>query len=167
MRVQSSRFRKPTLAPALLGLLLGVSQPACHMLPKPESKSEAAHAVQPGLFTLSADQLSHLKTVVVGKTTWAVAVHTTGTVDWDADHTTQAITQVNGPISRILVDTGTHVAQGQPLLFVSSPDVAAAVSAYRKARNREVLNKRIVDRTKDLLDHGSVAQKDYENAVAD
>ena len=79
---------------------------------------------------------------MVGKATWAVAVHTTGTVDWDADHTTQAITQVNGPISRILVDTGTHVKQGDPLLYVASPDLAAAVSTYRKAHNREAFNKR-------------------------
>src|ERR1035437_7895553 len=123
MRVQSSRFRQPTLAPVFLGLLLGVSQPACHMLPKPESKSEAERAVKPGMFTLTADQLSHLKTAVVGKATWAVAVHTTGTVDWDADHTTPAITQVNGPITRILVDLGTAVTKGDPLLYVSSPDI--------------------------------------------
>jgi cobalt-zinc-cadmium efflux system membrane fusion protein len=167
MRAPFSRFRKRTLAPSFLGLLLGVLQPACHMLQKPEGKTEAAHDVQPGLFTLTADQLSHLKTAVVGKTTWAVAVHTTGTVDWDADHTTQAITQVNGPITRILVDTGTPVKQGDPLLYVSSPDISAAVSAYRKARNREVYNKRVVDRTKELLDHGAVALKDYESAEAD
>jgi cobalt-zinc-cadmium efflux system membrane fusion protein len=88
-------------------------------------------------------------------------------VDWDADHTTQAITQANGPISRILVDTGTAVKKGDPLLYVSSPDIASAVSAYRKARNREGLNKRIVERTKELLDQGAVALKDYESAQAD
>jgi cobalt-zinc-cadmium efflux system membrane fusion protein len=167
MRALFSRFPKRTLAPSLLGLLLGVLQPACHMLQKPEGKTEAAHDVQPGLFTLTSDQLSHLKTAVVGKTTWAVAVHTTGTVDWDADHTTQAITQANGPISRILVDTGTPVKQGDPLLYVSSPDISAAVSVYRKARNREAYNKRIVERTKELLDQGAVAQKDYESSEAD
>jgi cobalt-zinc-cadmium efflux system membrane fusion protein len=155
------------MAPVFLGLLFGMWQPACHMLQKPESKTEAAQAVQPGMFTLTADQLSHLKTAVVGKTTWAVAVHTTGTVDWDADHTTQAITQVNGPITRILVDTGANVKQGDPLLYVSSPDISAAVSTYRKARNREAFNKRIVDRTKELLDQGAVALKDYESSQAD
>ena len=123
--------------------------------------------MQPGLFTLTADQLGHLKTVVVGKTTWAVAVHTTGTVDWDADHTTQAITQVSGPITRILVDYGTPVKQGDPLLYVSSPDISAGVSAYRKARNREAFNKRNLDRTKELVEHGAVATKDLESAEAD
>ena len=167
MGAQSSRFRSRTLGRACLGLLLAVWQPACRVIQKVEGKSEPEHAAQPGMFTLTADQLSHLKTAVVGKTTWAVSVHTTGTVDWDADHTTQAITQVNGPISRILVDTGTAVKQGDPLLYVSSPDISAAVSTYRKARNREAFNKRIVERTKELLDQGAVALKDYESSQAD
>src|ERR1039457_3758693 len=162
-----SRFRNRFLGPACLGLALAVSQPACRVIQKVEGKSEPEHTVQPGMVTLTRDQSSHLKTAVVGKTTWAVAVHTTGTVDWDADHTTQAITQVNGPITRILVDTGTNVKQGEPLLYVSSPDISAAVSTYRKARNREAFNKRIVDRTKELLDQGAVAQKDYESSQAD
>src|ERR1019366_8515498 len=161
------RFRKRFLGPACLGLLLAVSQPACHVIQKAEGKSEPEHAVQPGMFTLTADQSSHLKTAGVGKTRWAVAIHPTGTVDWDAAHTTQAITQANGPISRILVDTGTAVKKGDPLLYVSSPDIATAVSAYRKARNREAYNKRIVERTKELLDQGAVALKDYESSQAD
>src|ERR1019366_4882945 len=133
MRVQFSRFRTRTLVPAFLGLMVGVSQPACRAPQKPESKSEAESAGKPGMFTLTADQLSHLKTAVVGKTTWAVAVHTPGTVDWDPDHTTPAITQVNGPITRILVDLGTAVKQGDPLLYVSSPDISAAVSEIGRA----------------------------------
>ena len=167
MRAQPSHIRTQFLAPGILALLAAVSQPACSLPHPTESKTEAAHDVQPGLFTVTGDQLAHLKTAVVGKTTWSVDVRTTGTVDWDADLTTQAITQVNGPIARILVDTGTVVKQGDPLLYVSSPDVAAAVSAYRKARNRESYNKRIGARMKELLDQGAVAQKDYESSEAD
>ena len=167
MWAKSSRILKRFLTRAFPCALLVLSQPACHLLQKPEAKAEAASPVQPGMFTLSADQLSHLKTTVVGKASWAVAVHTTGTVDWDANRTTQAITQVNGPISRILVDTGVAVKQGDPLLYVASPDLAAAVSAYRKAVNREAFTKRIVDREKELLDQGAVAVKDYESSQAD
>ena len=113
------------------------------------------------------DQLSHLQIAQVARASWDVAVHTTGTVDWDQDHTTQAITQVNGPISRIMVDVGTPVKKDEPLLYVSSPDVANAIATYRKARNREQFNKRIADRMKEMLDHGVVAEKDYESAMAD
>ena len=165
MRVKPSSLRKCSLAPAFL--LFVITQPACHMLTKPESKSDTAQPAQPGMFTLTPDQLSHLKTTVVGKATWAMAVHTTGTVDWDADHTTQAITQVNGPISRIMVDTGAFVKQGDPLLYVASPDLAAAIASFRKARNREAFNKRNLDRMKELLDQGAIALKDYESSQAD
>lgn len=163
-RLRIRLFERPQVA--LTVLLAACLQGGCAH-PNPETAERNSEAEEPGLFEVAPDQLAHLKLAKVTRTSWPVAIHTTGTVDWDADHTTQAITQVNGPISRILVDTGAQVSQGQPLLYVSSPDVAAAVSTYRKARNREILSKRIVDRTKDLLDHGSVAQKDYENAMAD
>jgi cobalt-zinc-cadmium efflux system membrane fusion protein len=128
---------------------------------------EKPAADQPALLSVSGDQLSHLTIVDARKASWPVDIQTTGTVDWDADHTTQAITQVNGPISRILVDLGTPVKAGDPLLYVSSPDVSNAISAYRKARNREGLTKRVMDRQKELLDRGAVALKDYESNVAD
>jgi cobalt-zinc-cadmium efflux system membrane fusion protein len=111
--------------------------------------------------------MEHLKIAEVHKVVWSPAVRTTGTVDWDADHTTQAITQVNGPISRLLVDTGTVVAADQPLLYVSSPDVANAVATYKKARNRQDYSKKTLDRSKDLLDHKVIAQKDMEAAEQD
>jgi len=149
-------------------LAFAVSQTSCGNLPKVQGQSPDRPAdVKPALFTVPPDQMAHLKVVPVESRNWQIAVHTTGTVDWDADHTTQAITQVNGPITRILVDTGAKVNAGDPLLYVSSPDVVNAMSAYRKARNREVFNKRIVDREKDLLARGAVAVKDVESAEAD
>ena len=149
----------------ILLLATGLFQAACGGLKKVESKSaDVAAAANPALFTVPQDQLSHLRVVPVRRTSWVVSVHTTGTVDWDADHTTQAITQVNGPIARILVDAGSRVAAGDPLLYVTSPDVANSISAYRKARNREVLTKRVMDRQKELLDLGAIAAKDYESS---
>lgn len=161
------RFLFAACAPAALLAALGLSQLACGGSKQAESKAASDANVQPGLFTVPRDQLAHLKITKVAKASWGVSVHTTGTVDWDQDHTTQAITQVSGPITRILVDVGTPVKKDQPLLYVSSPDVANAVAAYRKARNREQFNKRIVDRMKEMLDHGVVAVKDYESSVAD
>lgn len=121
---------------------------------------------QPGLFDVSSDQLARLQVATVHKATWSVTIRTTGTVDWDGDHTTQAITQVNGPISRILVDTGSIVRKEEPLLYVSSPDVAAAIATYKKARNQQNLAKQALDRSKVLLDRGAIAVKDLEAAQA-
>ena len=124
-------------------------------------------ASQGAYFTVPPDQLSHLAIVPVRQTTWSSAVRATGTVDWDNDRTTQAITQVSGPITRIVADTGTRVKAGDPLLYVASADIANAVSAYRKAKNRSDLAQRTLDRSKDLLDHKALSQRDYESAQAD
>lgn len=129
--------------------------------------SESEPAPKARLFTVPPDQLSHLRIAPVETVKWTTNIHTTGTVDWDADHTTAAITQVNGPITRIVADLGTPVKKGDPLLYVASPDVANAVSTYKKARNREALAVRTLNRAKELLAHGAMAQKDYEGAVAD
>jgi len=154
-------------SPVIALAALAFSQASCNLAKVDRKTVQESATVQPGLFTVAQDQLSHLNTTRVATATWSTAIHTTGTVDWDADHTTQAITQVNGPISRILVDFGSPVKKDEPLLYVSSPDVANAISAYRKARNREALNRRVLDRMKELLDRGAIAVKDYESAEAD
>jgi len=151
-----------SVAGALCIVLIGCGR-AVVSSSQPAGDKEA----QAGFFEVPADQLAHLNIAPATRTSWSVAIHTTGTVDWDQDHTTQAITQVNGPIARILVDVGTPVKKDQALLYVSSPDVAGAIALYRKARNREVYNKRIVDRTKEMVDRGAAAVKDYESAEAD
>ncbi len=140
---------------------------SCGLYKKEPTAAAAAEQTEASLFQVPANQLPHLKIVEVQKVVWASTVRTTGTVDWDADHTTQAITQVNGPISKLLVDFGSKVAADQPLLYVSSPDVASAISTYKKARNRVDYAKRTLDRSKDLLDHKVIAQKDLEAAEQD
>ncbi len=158
-------------APLTLGLALagavalagcGGSKPAA-----PPAAGDPAAPSAAGYFTVPAQQMSHIQLVSVARTTWATVLHTTGTVDWDNDHTTQAITQVSGPITRILVDTGTRVNKGDVLLYVSSPDVSTAISAYRKAKNRVDLEQRNLDRSKDLLEHKAISQRDLESAQAD
>ncbi len=168
MTKETDRVKLPLRMLFVLVLTLQFS--ACVKPTPTESKPaqvEDVKNVQPGLFTVPAEQLGHLKTTQVRTTTWQLAIHTTGTVDWDADHTTQAITQVNGPITRIMADLGTPVKKDQPLLYVSSPDLANGIATYRKARNREAYNKRIMDRMKELLDRGAVALKDYQSTEAD
>ncbi len=135
--------------------------------PDPPSTKGVAGATSASFFTVPSDQLAHLKVAPVRKTTWSTFVRTTGTVDWDNDHTTQAITQVSGPITRIVVDAGTRVKAGDPLLYVASTDITGAISTYRKAKNRFDLAQRTLARSKDLLDHKALSQRDYESAQAD
>src|SRR5215471_13222891 len=95
------------------------------------------------------------------------ALGTTGSVDCDDDHTRQAITEESGPITRIVVDFGTEVKVNQPLLYVASPDITGAFSTYRKAVNRLALAKQNLDRSRDLLEHKAVSERDFEQVQAD
>jgi cobalt-zinc-cadmium efflux system membrane fusion protein len=135
--------------------------------PQKPATSGAAAATSPSYFTVPPEQLAHLEIAPVKRTAFTTELRTTGTVDWDNDHTTQAITQVSGPITRIVVDFGTQVKTDQPLLYVASPDITGAFSTYRKAVNHLALEKQNLDRSKDLLDHKAIAQRDFEQAQAD
>lgn len=147
--------------------LVACLQEGCGPSMAPPSTALAhSEGQQPRLLSVSNDQLARLHLTQARYETWSIAVHTTGTVDWNADHTSQAITQVSGPISRILVDLGTPVKKGQPLLYVSSPDISNAVSTYRKAHSQQDLAKRTLDRAREMYELGAIAQKDLEQAQA-
>jgi cobalt-zinc-cadmium efflux system membrane fusion protein len=157
---------------------LAIAMAACgggHREPSPAENAAAAApaaeagaaASQPGYFTVPSDQLAHLQVGPVHKSVFATSLQLTGTVDWDNNHTTQAITQVSGPIARILVDAGAQVTANQPLLYVASPDITGAIASYRKAKNRLDLARHNLDRNKDLLEHKAISQRDYEAVQAD
>lgn len=154
------------MRPAALVVPVLLLAAGCNQAPRPRDAAPGG-GDGPALLTVAPAQLAQLRLLPVGTATWTAEVQTTGTVDWDADHTTQAITQVSGPITRIVADLGRRVAAGDPLLYVSSPDLASAISGYRKAANRLDLARRTLDRDTDLLAHRAVAQKDVEAAQAD
>jgi len=164
---------------SLLAVAVAIVSSACSSPPpaaSTDSPAAKAAAAAPArdvagsratLFSVSPEQLSHLQVAPVARTTWTTIVRTTGTVDWDNEHTTQAITQVSGPIVRIVADAGAHVKAGDPLLYVASPDVTNALAAYRKAKNRYDLADRSLARNRDLLAHKALSQRDLESAEAD
>jgi cobalt-zinc-cadmium efflux system membrane fusion protein len=153
----------------VLAAAIGAGASSCGGAGEKQRPASAAYAdnSQPSLFAVPENQVAHLQIKPVRRASWSFVVRTTGTVDWDADHTTQVITQVSGPITKILADIGTMVDAAQPLLYVSSPDVTNATAAYRKARNRMNFETASLDRSKDLLQHHAIAQKDFESAQAD
>jgi cobalt-zinc-cadmium efflux system membrane fusion protein len=152
---------------ALVCLIAALASSSCGSKPAAAQPAATPSEADATLFQVPQNQMAHLKIAEVHKAAWSPVVRTTGTVDWDADHTTQAITQVNGPISKLLVDTGTMVKADQPLLYVSSPDAATAISTYKKARNRQDYSKKTLERSRDLLDHKVIAVKDLEAAEQD
>jgi cobalt-zinc-cadmium efflux system membrane fusion protein len=87
------------------------------------------------LFSLPADQMSHIQVVNGRAGTLPRTLRLSGAVEYNDFKTTPVITQVGGPVSRVVVVQGEHVHAGQVLLYVASPDYSLLRSAYLKARD--------------------------------
>jgi cobalt-zinc-cadmium efflux system membrane fusion protein len=127
------------------------------------STAESA-ASKAELFTLPAEQMSHIQVFTVAQTPVVRTLRLSGVVAYNAFLTTPVISQVGGPVSRILVTPGEQVTQGQPMLYVASPDYSLLRSVYVKARNAFQLADRIFKRDQDLLAHKAIAEADLEQA---
>jgi membrane fusion protein, heavy metal efflux system len=127
----------------------------------------AATSAVPQLFTIPEDQMSHVQVVTVQPTRLTRTLRLTGAVAYNAFKTTPVITQVGGPVSRILVVPGQKVKVGQPMLEVSSPDYSQLLDAYLKAADSYRLADRNYTREQDLYQHHAVAQRDLEQTESD
>jgi len=121
-----------------------------------ESKAE--------LFSLPADQMSHIQVVTVEQGPLARTLRLSGAVEYNDFRTTPVITQVGGPVSRVMVVKGEHVRAGQALLYVASPDYSLLRSAYVKARDAFQLADKFFHRAQDLYEHHAISQADLEQA---
>jgi membrane fusion protein, heavy metal efflux system len=119
------------------------------------------------LFSLSQDQMSHVQVVTIQPTKLTRTLRLTGAVAYNAFKTTPVITQVGGPVSRILVVPGQHVAAGQPMLEVSSPDYSQLLDSYLKAADSFRLASKNYARAVDLFQHHANAERDVEQAESD
>ena len=129
--------------------------------------AKASASATPQLFTIPQDQMSHVQVVTVGPTTLTRTLRLTGAVAYNAFATTPVITQVGGPVSRILAIPGQRVKAGQPMLEVSSPDYSQLLDAYLKAADSSRLADKNYARAQDLYQHHAIAERDLEQAESD
>jgi cobalt-zinc-cadmium efflux system membrane fusion protein len=94
----------------------------------------------------------------------APELKTTGTVSADVSRNIPVISLASGRIVEIDARLGDTVTKGQLLLKVQSQDIAQAFSDYRQAVADETLAKAQLERAKELLEKGAIAQKDEEVA---
>ena len=118
----------------------------------------------PELFTIPQDQLTHVQVVEVQPTTLARTLRLTGAVAYNAFRTTPVITQVSGPVSRIVALPGQHVKAGEPMLYVASPDYSQLRSNYLKAKDAYALAQKAYARAQDLYQHRAIAEQQLEQA---
>ncbi|HXN16919.1 MAG TPA: efflux RND transporter periplasmic adaptor subunit [Candidatus Binatus sp.] len=127
-----------------------------------ESKTDTA-----SLFTIPQDQMSHVQVVTVQASKLTRTLRLTGAVAYNAFSTTPVITQVGGPVAKILVVPGDRVKRGQPLLEVSSPDYSLLLAAYLKARDTFRVADKNYERAQDLFAHHAIADRDLLQAESD
>ncbi len=129
--------------------------------------AQASKAATPELFTIPQDQMSHVQVVTVEPTKMTRTLRLTGSVAYNAFETTPVVSQVGGPVTRILVLPGDHVKQGQPMLEVSSPDYSQLLDTYLKAADASRLADRNYARAQDLYQHQAIAERDLQQAESD
>src|ERR1035438_10083363 len=116
------------------------------------------------LFTIPQDQMAHVQVLTVEATTLPRTLRLTGAVAYNSFRTTPVITQVSGPVSRVVVVPGEQVQKGQPMLYVSSPDYSQLRTNYLKAKSAYALAQMAYARARDLYEHKSIAEQNLEQA---
>ena len=165
-------FRAPTLR-AILALTIGAIA-ACSSPARDRNDSATAggavadsSAARGAVFTLTAEQRQRIHVQTIQPTPFRPVIEATGTVAFNGDHSTQVLSPVSGPATRIVANPGANVAKGAPLAYVSSPDFAAGVAEYRKAQSAYRNAKRIADRDSALFANDAIARGELEQAQTD
>jgi cobalt-zinc-cadmium efflux system membrane fusion protein len=108
--------------------------------------------------------MSHVQVLTVAPTTLTRSLRLTGAVAYNSFHTTPVITQVSGPVSRIVVVPGQKVTRGDPMLYVASPDYSQLRTNYLKAKDAYALAQKASARAQDLYEHHAIAEQVVEQA---
>lgn len=116
------------------------------------------------LFTISPEQMAHVEVVTVQPATLPRILRLTGAVAYNSFRTTPVITQVSGPVSRVVVVPGQQVQKGEPMLYVASPDYSQLRTNYLKAKDAYALAQKALARARDLYEHKAIAEQNLEQA---
>jgi cobalt-zinc-cadmium efflux system membrane fusion protein len=145
---------------AIILLLVGCESSG----PNPSANSRAGDPNNPELFDIPQNQMSHVQVLTVEPTTLTRSLRLTGAVAYNGFHTTPVITQVSGPVSRVVVVPGERVTQSQPMLYVASPDYSQLRTNYLKAKETYGLAQKAYARAQDLYQHHAIAEQAEEQA---
>jgi cobalt-zinc-cadmium efflux system membrane fusion protein len=116
------------------------------------------------LFSIPQEQMSHVTVLTVQPTTLTRSLRLTGAVAYNSFRTTPVITQVSGPVSRVVVVPGQRVREGEAMLYVASPDYSQLRTNYLKAKDAYALARIANSRAHDLYLHHAIALQNVEQA---
>jgi len=148
-------------AGAVMLALTGCGGPPANTSANSSSAKNSDHAE---LFTIPQEQMAHVQVLTVQPTTLPRSLRLTGAVAYNSFRTTPVITQVSGPVSRVVVVPGQKVHQGEPMLYVASPDYSQLRTNYLKAKEAYALAQKAYARARDLYEHKAIAEQNLEQA---
>jgi cobalt-zinc-cadmium efflux system membrane fusion protein len=160
--LELARLAFPLLAGTLLFNACG-GRTTDASAPATESTTETSES-KAQLFTVPPEQMAHVQVAAVEAVKLPRVLRLTGAVAYNSFETTPVITQVGGPVARILASPGQVVQKDQPLLYVSSPDYAQLRTNFLKARDAYQLALKSYARAEDLYAHHAIALADLEQA---
>jgi membrane fusion protein, heavy metal efflux system len=154
----SMRKDQLAVATAIMLVLVGCKGPGSNA-----ARSDGAtNSNNAELFAISQDQMPHVRVLTVQPTTLTRSLRLTGAVAYNSFRTTPVITQVSGPVSRVVVVPGQRVREGEPMLYVASPDYSQLRTNYLKAKDAYSLAQKANARAKDLYQHHAIAEQNVE-----
>jgi membrane fusion protein, heavy metal efflux system len=88
-------------------------------------------------------------------------------IEPDPTRVVHVFAPAGGRIVEMKVRPWDRVEKGQTLAELESSDLARAVADYHKALADHQVKQKALDRSKDLLDHNAISEKDFEQAQGD
>lgn len=153
-------MRARNFALAVLATAAACNRPA-------DAGDAKAATASPSNLTLTPAQQSRIHVVTASPTSFQPTIETTGTVAFNGDRSTQVLSPVSGPVTRLIVQPGAYVSKGAPLATVSSPDFASAIAAYRKAAQNATNLQRIAAQNEQLFKTDAISRREVEQAQTD
>jgi len=163
MNVRAERCRWLTgLAAASAIMLLFASCGGSGTAPVESNGAKSSDNAE--LFTIPQEQMAHVQVLTVRPATLPRTLRLTGAVAYNSFRTTPVITQVSGPVAKIVVVPGQRVQKDEPMLYVASPDYSQLRTNYLKAKDAYALAQKANARARDLYEHKAIAEQNVEQA---
>ncbi|HYL28367.1 MAG TPA: efflux RND transporter periplasmic adaptor subunit [Gemmatimonadales bacterium] len=152
-------------APNLAALfLLTMAGAACSGAASDSPSSDPAVAASPDSAMIEVPHPERFPLVQAEIREIADELHLNGVLTPEVNRSVPVLSLGGGRVVDIRVRLGDEVKQGQVLLRIESPDLAAALADYHKFQADAVLAGKQLDRSDSLYAHGVIALKDLEAA---
>lgn len=159
----------------LLGLALGLSLAGCGnssssaQAPAPPNANGAQNTGTNGVSSTEfvAQDAKGIQTMTVRKTAIPEYLDLAAHIESDPTRVVHVYAPAGGRIAEMKVRPWDRVEKGQILAELESSDLARAVADYHKALADNQVKQKALDRSKDLLDHKAISEREFQQAQGD